>query len=791
MRLTLRTLLAYLDDILEPAQAKEIGKKVAESDVASALVSRLKEVTRRRRLSAPDVSGPGSGLDANLVAEYLDNTLSPEQVADIEKICLDSDVHLAEVAASHQILALVLGEPVEILAESRDRMYALAPCRNSNSASRSTSDNDASALDQHDADESANTDEESLAARDAVRFLASGSAPASVPANDDQVRPASDASQDRIPKVADQRPFWSMSMPYVIVAGIVAVWFGLLVLDPTLFNGILGRDGDQAVNESAHENAVALNANSKIFETSSNDAAVDEKSNVAAIDGDPTADEAIQERAGDSATADEEGEGDSVAVIAESVNTGGATDEESSDTGEAGVDPPPPADDSDTTTKEESDDSSVSETNKGTKKTSAGKSSVAVIDRKTIAAKGKSNTKSATIAKPETPVVSAAEGPELEYSSKEGVLLRYDSGAAGWFMLPHRSIVRTGEELACPAPFRCWLEVLQKTCRVTLLEGTRLKVMPPSEAALCGFDVRQGRLLFEANQPQVVLSFSIEGKLWRLELLTGDAVCGVEVIRRLPSHFEEDVSDNPVFAKLIVLRGSVRLSEGDDRVFMMDRQDAIPLAGMPKEENEESAVTQLSLTAIPEWLSSDVPKVTAIARRNALAFEKEFALDQSVELTIPAAMRYEDPKISEFATHCMALIGGGKDLVQALAIDSAVHPEARMAALAGLQYWLTIDEANRLLLKEELQKHFPADADTLYRLIWGYNSEDLKAKDASQELVNWLLHEHLVVRELAFYYVRKWTGKTNEYRPNGPSNQRKAATNRWQTQVDKDGALLK
>ena len=37
MRLTLRTLLAYLDDILEPAQTKEIGNKLAESKFASDL----------------------------------------------------------------------------------------------------------------------------------------------------------------------------------------------------------------------------------------------------------------------------------------------------------------------------------------------------------------------------------------------------------------------------------------------------------------------------------------------------------------------------------------------------------------------------------------------------------------------------------------------------------------------------------------------------------------------------------------------------------------------------------
>jgi len=127
MRLTLRTLLAYLDDILEAGKTREIGEKISESGYASALVDRIREVMRRRRLTAPDVRESETGLDPNSVAEYLDNTLAPEAVADVEKICLDSDMHLAEVASCHQILTLVLGEPVDVPAATRQRMYALGP----------------------------------------------------------------------------------------------------------------------------------------------------------------------------------------------------------------------------------------------------------------------------------------------------------------------------------------------------------------------------------------------------------------------------------------------------------------------------------------------------------------------------------------------------------------------------------------------------------------------------------------------------------------------------------------
>jgi hypothetical protein len=120
----LRTLLAYLDDTLQAAEIKEIGQKVAESDAAQELIARIKAVTRRRRLTAPPLTGP-NGMDPNSVSEYLDNELPSEELGDLEKVALESDVHLAEIAACHQILTLVLGEPALVPPTARERMYGL------------------------------------------------------------------------------------------------------------------------------------------------------------------------------------------------------------------------------------------------------------------------------------------------------------------------------------------------------------------------------------------------------------------------------------------------------------------------------------------------------------------------------------------------------------------------------------------------------------------------------------------------------------------------------------------
>src|SRR4029077_8265046 len=125
MRLTLRTMLAYMDDVLDPADADELKRKIEESDFASGLVARIRGVMSKLRMDAPKLDGKGMGNDANTISEYLDSQLEQDRVAEFERVCLESDKHLCEVAACHQVLTIVLGKPADVPVELRDSIYAL------------------------------------------------------------------------------------------------------------------------------------------------------------------------------------------------------------------------------------------------------------------------------------------------------------------------------------------------------------------------------------------------------------------------------------------------------------------------------------------------------------------------------------------------------------------------------------------------------------------------------------------------------------------------------------------
>jgi len=111
MRLTLRTLLAWLDGVLPEDEQQQLGAKVSSSVVATHLVERIRMAVGRTTIGAPRPDGRGLTEDPNSVAEYLDNTLSAEQLEAFERICIESELHLAEVAACHGLLAEVARDP--------------------------------------------------------------------------------------------------------------------------------------------------------------------------------------------------------------------------------------------------------------------------------------------------------------------------------------------------------------------------------------------------------------------------------------------------------------------------------------------------------------------------------------------------------------------------------------------------------------------------------------------------------------------------------------------------------
>ena len=125
MRLTLRTLLAYRDGVLDSNDAAVLEAKINDSFTAQQISKRIADEMQNRRLAPIPVDAREFGFEANTVAEFLDDTISMETLPEMERKCLENNTLLSEIGSCHQILTRALSIPATIPASLRQRIHEL------------------------------------------------------------------------------------------------------------------------------------------------------------------------------------------------------------------------------------------------------------------------------------------------------------------------------------------------------------------------------------------------------------------------------------------------------------------------------------------------------------------------------------------------------------------------------------------------------------------------------------------------------------------------------------------
>jgi hypothetical protein len=124
MRLTLRTLLAYRDGVLPQADHDDLHRRIQQSPDAGNLLRRIQELTSNSEVLTPKLESTGLA-GPNVIAEYLDDVLTSSRIAELERLFLEYNEHLCELAHCHQIIAQALHTHVEIPETLRQTALAL------------------------------------------------------------------------------------------------------------------------------------------------------------------------------------------------------------------------------------------------------------------------------------------------------------------------------------------------------------------------------------------------------------------------------------------------------------------------------------------------------------------------------------------------------------------------------------------------------------------------------------------------------------------------------------------
>jgi hypothetical protein len=680
MRLTLRTLLAYLDDVLDPATLKEIGTRISESAPAAATVARIKEVVRRRRIAAPELTGSGSAPDPNLVGEYLDNTLAADAVPALEKLCLDSDMHLAEVASSHQILSAVLGEPVEVPVSTRERMYALV------------------------------IHTPHIEVRPSAEGHTTG-------ANGVIPKAETPAFPVRPPMTPPDylRPSMGRNLLLgLLVSALGLGWLGWVLKDQGLLSGF----GGQSVTEA-----------------------------------EPLA-------GSDGVTPADSGKPAQPAAVGPThsthVNNALASATNAANPAEMRPEPQPP-----------------------TPEPTVPSVATAVVV--------------GLAPQPEpvvVPVVPVKSFPAMLYVNAEGILIARDPQSGQWNVMPRRALVHAGDEIATPDPFQSEFTINGHTLEVTLYGGARVRLEPGLGEGLLMMTIDRGRVAFRRplageNQEPVSISLNLRGQLAELTLHEPGTQCAVEVSPRAPQGRRPDPLLPLPEGGVHVVAGTVALAWNGAPAVAIGSD--IGYAAWPVTPNPLSVGPQ---RAIPNWLAPEGIPLTSADKTRHRMFEKEFAVDQPVSMSIPALVSDRREAISSLATYTLGLVDDVPMLVKALQSE---HEETRLAAIWCLRGWLPTDPNNTALLTMEVERFFPDDdvADVV-DLLWGYSLEDARDKTISGQLVAWMDHKQIAIRELAFSHVSRLTGRNSAhgYRPNLADSPRNAALMGWRNHLEKNGGQL-
>ena len=792
MRLTLRTLLAYMDDLLEPQDAIQMGKRIEENKVATELVHRIRTRMRLLRLGAPKVDGKGLGADANSVAEYLDNSLAAERVPDFEKLCLESDVHLAEAASCHQILAAVLDKPAAVDPALRMRVYNLiaraddfadplgSGAGSIGTGSMGTGSMGTGSIGTGDPD----MDFGDLAAAQATtafpRSVGRESVAVGLPPVSG-VSVASTSSKTAIPRGA--------LLAATVAIVLLLVLGGLRLAGP--FDGrhpLAGMLG-MAPPAGESEQLVALgNTDTNTSDASSVNTAVGAGEGVSGNGG------PVSEAGANVGSADNPGSADN-AGIANAVGAPGAAgvanvDGAGGPTSGVGLAPPGDAVAGAGAAGAGVAIGGVARPPEAVATNNAGAGSKlglpAVVNEELVNDAGNAGRGRAGGGVPDGD--KAAIGEETRDAgvmemgrllSEEQVVARRNPDDNLWYRLPRGASIAVGDHLVSLPVFRPQF-ILSTGVQFMVAGEASLRIGVAAGGQAPVLAVESGRLLVATSgRPGAEIQLNLGGQAGSLRFVDADAEAAIEVRREFVPGEDPMVVSAPTTIAIAVRRGKISWSDA----LRGGRGDTVVGSGM-QARFSPGMDWELSDQPFPAW-SSPLP-TGGLERGAAEQLAGLVKLDRPLTLSLAELTQFRKTEVRSLAARCLGSLGEYRSLWNELSDERqySYWDEAldalRSAMVRSAQDALEVRRSAEQLMKQEIA--------LLTQLLRGYDPSQLENGGAA-ELVDALDHADLEVRVLAFENLRRITGATHNYRPEKPAEARKASLMEWRRQL-RDGRIV-
>ena len=752
MRLTLRTLLAYLDNILESEDRAVLEKKIQESEFAQDLIRRSRETVNDQELSALDPIGYGPREDPNTVAEYLDNTMAREQIEEFERQCIENgvgaDTRLAEVTSCHHILTMVLGDPVQFSASSRDRMYRIAVDHNAATQIDSfATGQEISSLEpdlQGENEHSIDIYEDSNDRFDPSDLLPGSNVPEYLRGEDQPRR---------------WLPIVATTLVAAVVTGVLLILFesDVDLKNEKLSKGIAKSDSPNEGFDSgpAPEQNLELKTNlapaAPVPKVPTDSSPVNAGEGTTTLQGDdiskntPPEDVTLAEDSEKSSANSVSAEEYLESTVPSNVGSAAAVENSTNNTGETNEVSP---DEHSGISSEPSRSNSIPQDEDNTEELASGAdASEEKIDQ-----------------------VNQVFGRLV---SDDQILLVTSDGFDELRWLPPKSNLKQGHQLLALPTFRPNLSLLAFT--VELDGGSLLELLELDGGGTPTVSLSYGRMVVRTNFNGAKLRLKINTKrAITLTLNSTETAIGIEVLPKAPVGRNPEASDREYAINIYSLSGSVDWQEATLRG-VIDAGQMQALGSMPPIEPK-------SIESAPKWLTE--VKVSSLEKRAVPVVRDVVREDRPVKLSFQELVSKRRQEVKRLALRCCSYIGYFDPLVEALGDENMNRHWENCATDLSMAAKRHPEYASRV---RETMERLRSDKGTdLYRMLWGYTDDDLLKQGQAELLVELLSSEDLDLRVLSHWNLKNITGKRYTFQPADKSeSKRRVSIKRYENLLEK------
>jgi hypothetical protein len=743
MRLTLRTLLAYLDNILDEKDADQLRQKIEDSDFAKGLVQRIQSASARTRLGAPSVAGKGIGMDPNTVAEYLDNALPPERVPDLERICLESDVHLAEVASCHQILAIVLGESAHVDPGLRERIYRIG---SPDTDRTEAEDGQQAVVDSGQMVPDTDSGPEGPALDDVYQ---SPLVPVPPPTSEASVR-------RRIPGIRPAK----IQVPDYLRAGQRSNWKPLVITLCLAF--LLSAVALRAIGPFDRSHPLLRFASGgpapvAEIDSSARSAGVDERPALEPKE-DPPKDSHPGVQTDGPAVADQTVEQPDDGIDTDVAHDQRPVDEDRPASGVQDPDPTNPMDDG---AREATDFPA-------TTPIPAKVADDSSVDDQPAEQSDPDETS------PVAPQDGFGEPVEVGFVKlkDQHFPVRIDPGTQKWYLLPARSKLFSGDHLRILPTFQPEI-VLAPGVQATFAGASSLNLTTPTSEGDATLTMDYGRALFAtAGVPGARLRLTLGDRTCVVTFLDAASEIAVETRNFLPLGANPEVDPTQRVIRVFSVIG--RIEWQDD-----PQASPVPVADGQVRVLVDTSAETISAGELPSWILGD--DLREIDRSASAVLANFLVADRPISLSLRERTQDRRTEIRALAAVSLSQLDSHTALVAEL--DDQRQRAHWSSSFEALRNAIARSPESAAAVREEFERIFPKVADQAYRLLFGFSQQQL-VEGADESLVGLLDHPSLCVRVLAFENLRRITGMTLLYRPEVSEELRRSRVRGWRDRMD-------